>query len=273
MSFVKSAAFVGTLFLATLSVNSQASMIGVDHNFEDNGLSVLEYRSDGSIWEWLDLSVTNGISYNSLVADLNDDGRLNNSISLVTRNSGVLNDVLSLTPDLSSGWSTVANSDIASLFGTFFGLTLVGDEQVTIGNGSSDLTEQFILAFGDTVHEASQDSGATINDVNPNLPNIGETRGFTNTAVGNRGKFRTPFVLDGQTSFQFSDNVTDTLSFNATNVAQLANATAGTWLVREVATIPTPSMLSLFGLALVGLFLRRKKAVRNQRGLRLKSCS
>ncbi|WP_448550879.1 hypothetical protein [Thalassotalea montiporae] len=263
MNFLKSVTLVGTIFLAGLSANSQAAMIGVDNNFEDNGLTVIEYRGDGSVWEWLDLSVTNGISYNSLVADLNDDGRLNNSTSLVTTNSGALNDVHSLTPDLSSGWSTVASSDLTSLFGTFFGLTLLGNEQVTIGNGSSDLTEQFILAFGDTVHEASQDSGATINDVNPNLPNIGETRGFTNTAVGNRGRYRSPFVLDGQTSFQISDNVTDILSFNATNTAQFANATVGTWLVREVATIPTPNMMSLFALALVGLFIRRKHGVRH----------
>ncbi|REL30881.1 hypothetical protein [Thalassotalea euphylliae] len=259
MNFLKSVALVGTIFLAGLSVSSQAAMIGVDNNFEDNGLTVLEYRSDGSIWEWLDLSVTNGISYNSLVADLNDDGRLNNSSSLLTTNSGALNDVLSLTPDLSSGWSTVANSDLAGLFGTFFGLTLAGDEQVTIGNGSSDLTEQFILAFGDTVHEASEDSGAIIFDINPNLPNIGETRGFTNNAVGNRGRFSSPFVLDGQTSFQISDNVTDILSFTGTNTAQFANATVGTWLVREVATIPTPSMLSLFALSFAALCIRRKK--------------
>ncbi|REL25460.1 hypothetical protein DXX93_02095 [Thalassotalea euphylliae] len=259
MSFWKSVTLVGALLLASLSVNSQAAMIGVDNNFEDNGLTVLEYRSDGSIWEWLDLSVTNGISYNSLVADLNDDGRLNNSTSLLITNTGALNDVLNLAPDLSNGWSTVASADLTGLFGTFFGLTLVGNEQVTIGNGASDLTEQFILAFGDTVHEASEDSGATINDVNPNLPNIGETRGYTNTAVGNRGKFRSPFVLDGQTSFQFNDNVTDILSFNATNTAQFANATVGTWLVREVATIPTPSILSLFALSLVALCIRRKK--------------
>ncbi len=119
--------------------------------FNDNGYKVTEVRTfgDSSVetWEWLDLTVTNGISFNSLVADLADDSKLNNSSALLA-NTGALTDVEGLLAVDQTNWETQTDQDIVNLFSNFFSLALRDDIMFSY-RANVDIVEEFIFLFGD----------------------------------------------------------------------------------------------------------------------------
>lgn len=171
---------------ATLSLNVNAATL-YSSTFTDNGNKVTEVRTfdDSSVqtWEWLDLTVSNGISYNSLVADLTDDDKLNNS-SALNANAGALADVAALSPDDQSGWETQSDQDIVDLFNNFFGLSLV-DGQTHSFLANVTIVETFIAYFGDTYHEGRADIGLVVG-----INGIGYNSGYTYGAANTTG---TPF--------------------------------------------------------------------------------
>ena len=259
MKLARYIALMTTYMTLALSTSTQATPIGVFGNFEDNGLTVLEYRDDGTTWEWLDLTVTNGISYNSLVTDLNNDGLLNNSDDVLYGSSGALADVVSLTDDLRGGWNTVSSQQVTLLINSFFDLTLeVGNQHYFEEN--SELVEYFVKAFGDSFYEGSVDNGFPVYDYY-GQNRIWNTEGLTSDAYTAWGS---PYNISVSVANDIS-------SYNATTMiaskvdaiwifmpgkTDLNNALAGTWLTRQVA-VAAPSSISLLVLVLIGLLARR----------------
>jgi hypothetical protein len=239
---------------------------GVSNNFINNGVITTEYRADDTVWEWLDLTVTNGISYNSIVADLLNDGSLNNSGDVLFANDGAKQDVLDLTAAEASGWSTVSRGGVTSMFNAYFGFTnelTVDFLEYTV---DAELVENFIALFGDTYHEGNIDVDNVRPDADPALPNIGYTYGHSDTAAPFTSVLA-PIVYDGQ----FRGNKIDRDDYIINSISRSAwtmDNHIGSWLTREVSisddspqtsSVPEPSSITIFSLALLGLVSLRRK--------------
>ena len=266
MKAIKYIAIAMSLFGA---VSAQAAIIpaggfGVKSNFIDNGLITTEYRADGTVWEWLDLTVTNGISFNSLVDDLNDDKTLNNSnISTSNSSAGARADVAALSAAHTTGWNTVSALDVVEMFNSFFGTTLVVGATLRAPSDPLDddaVVEKFIQLFGDTYHEGRSDTGSNSRDANDNLDNIGYAQGATATALASPAAYNfATVVYDGQ-YINLNDDSNDdfvALDFNANRFAWHENV--GTWLLREVKSVSEPATAVMFTLGLMGVIVRRRR--------------
>lgn len=228
---------------------------GVDSNFVNNGFITTEYRADGTVWEWLDLTFTNGIRFNSIQADIDDDGIINNS-SPLSGGSEFLVDLASLTLEQTTGWSTVSETIIVNMANSFFGLTL-SEEDVFEFNASVPIVDDFIQLFGETFYEAQLDLGNILNDVNPALPNLGVSIGMSNTFI-NADSVATLFVSDQQSNFSNEDIVDDVIRTDTGFAAASSGISTGTFLIRQAQPVPAPSSLIIFTSAFVGLMAYRK---------------
>ena len=247
-------------------ISIPAGGFGVSNNFIDNGVITTEYRENGEVWEWLDLTVTNGISHNSIVADLLNDGSLNNSDGVLNANDGAKADVAALSAVEASGWSTVNLDDVTSMFNDYFGFTdeLVVNSASTAAGAS--LTEDFIALFGDTYHEGYEDIGTTLFEADPQQPNVGYTYGGSETMSLPLYNFA-PMVYDGR----FKDSTRDFEDFVQVGTIVLQDVVEfhiGSWLARQVivsdgnpqiTSVPEPSSITIFSLALLGLVSLRRK--------------
>jgi hypothetical protein len=238
---------------------------GVSNNFIDNGVITTEYRADDTVWEWLDLTVTNGISHNSIVADLLNDGSLNNSSGVLIGSGGAKADVAALSAPEASGWSTVSQGDVTSMFNAYFGFTNELTVDFQVYTTDAVLVENFIMLFGDTFHEGRIDDNNISLDANTTLPNIGYSYGYTTTTTSN-GRYA-PIVYDGQliiSTGDKSDYVSNQFAVSPTG----ARYYQGSWLTRELSisddnpptsSVPEPSSITIFSLALLGLVSLRRK--------------
>ena len=248
---------------ATMSLNVNASTIYTS-TFTDNGNKVTEVRTfaDSSVqtWEWLDLTVSNGISYNSLIADLADDGKLNNS-SALNANAGALADVAGLSSDDQSGWQTQSDLDVVDLFNNFFGLSLVTGT-LHYFNANVTIVEEFISMFGDTYHEGRLDNGS-ITGLNGSGKNSGFTFGSASTSY-NSTYNDALYVFDGEYFDDLSDLYFDSIHTDDRAPTSNHYFQYGHWLSRErsvadvAAPVNTPSTIVLFALALMGIGVRRR---------------
>ena len=252
------------------AVSAQAAVIpaggfGVNSNFIDNGIITTEYRADGTVWEWLDLTVTNDISFNSVVDDLNDDNTLNNSnSSTLYASNGAKADVLALSAAQATGWNTVSSADVVDMLNSFFGMSLSVGQDISAPTSpldDSSAVEKFITLYGDTFHDMEDDRNIIGTDDNPSLDNIGYLYGQTNTPGGSNPPlvFAT-FVFDGQYYHDISDTRTDRLETSVRLDSSNRYGNVGTWLSREVSTVSEPATAVMFTLGLMGVFARCRRS-------------
>jgi hypothetical protein len=251
-----------------------SSGFGVNGNFIDKGNITTEYRADGTVWEWLDLTVTNGISVETIKADIKDNGIIDNSINEIGVYRNAFIDIEALSESDAKGWKIESVNGAQAMLNNYFGLTidLTVNDRYSFG-ANTTIVESFILLFGDTVHEALvQFDELLFVDANPSLPNIGSTRGYTSMYdVINRfddfGKYTDSYDLyyfavvdDGQFSeYLYDDSVDDSIYLNRSSVTRRnVSGGTGTWLTRQV-MVPEPSILAIFALGLMGIASRRLK--------------
>ena len=252
--------FKSLLLLLTSLVVTQVQALDYISTFTDEGNITVETRNftDGSKeeWQWLDLTITNSLSFNSVAADLANDGSLNNSDNALVGLATSISDVTSLSAEEQTGWQAATDEGVVDLINAFFGLSLV-DGQNVIGGLDSLKVEEFITTFGDTYHEGRDDAGFTSTDVNPSLPNIGFTQGITGTLFEQDIAFNEiVLVSDGQYFYETSDNTVDRIITTSTYQNDASgDYLIGTWLVRQ--NVDEPSTVVLFSLALMGLAARR----------------
>lgn len=229
--------------------------------FTDNGNLVTEtrtYSDHTETWEWLDLTITNGLTYNSIVADIANNGALDNSGSVLSGYTNSINDVLGLNTAQQTGWTTVSDQGVVDLYNSFFNLTLIDDDFYRFGRNTA-IVEMFITMFGDTYHEGFLDAGIIYNDVAPYLPNIGYTYGYTDTKIYSDTHIEAAYVSDAQYYSKTYDSTFDYLSLGASLSANNVELAVGTYLNRKVnlMQVPEPGTFALFMLALIGMFLGR----------------
>lgn len=260
MKLVKAIACLATLLTATTSFAAviPAGGYGVNSNFIDNGVVTTEYRDDGTVWEWLDLTVTNGISNRSVVADLEDDGILNNSTAL-NGSVGAIADVTALSAQQNSGWQTVAMADAVSMLNSYFGTSFsVGSNLFALAAplNEASTVELFINLFGDTYHDGFADDNLVPVDANPSLANIGYAYGISSTAISATYNRETQ-VFDGQFIDETVDANGDEIKTSEDRFVVNPAPDAGTWLVRQVVVVSEPSTVLLFALTLIGFAAAR----------------
>lgn len=232
---------------------------GISSNFVNDGIITTETRSDGTIWEWLDLTITNGLSLNSVELDLADDGLLNNSSNVLLYDStSALGDVTSLHSLLKSGWSTVSIDVLADLVSSFYGQIFVPYDSSTFSE--STLTDDFVELFGDTYFEGLDDRNGSSFEVDSNYR--GRTEGFSNTELLGTGtsfdgRFWTSMVYDSETPS--STSTVDVVNHGRASVPTNPDSDIGIWLAREVVAVSEPSTIAIFVLGMIGLASRRFK--------------
>lgn len=274
---------LASLYLSSLS--AQAALInpdgfGVEKNFVDSGLYTTEHRADGTVWEWLDLTVTNGIEFESIIQDMTNNNRLDNSEGVLTdyAYSNSVADVAALSEYESVGWELQSMYSIAAMINSYFGLSLEPDLNersrydfsYNYGFGTNtEIMETFVHLFGDTVHEGYQDSGLEMDDKNPNLPNIGYTYGITSSFIENHyydyetGHHRySKALIDAMVAdFQLHEYETDgydQISFSDSGFVTYDSANRGVWLARQV-SVNEPSDMAVFFLGAACLLFMRHK--------------
>lgn len=238
------------LIVALSPFASNASLVYTS-TFADNDLITTETRTDTStgdvsVWEWLDLTVTNGLAYNSVVSDLSDGVLGNNNISDTYLGSTVnsIYDVMALTTVQASGWETVSLQGASNMFSAYFAEDY---QPLNSYNGMSHTAVVgFIKMFGDSFVEGHMDSGTA-----PHTE-VGYTFGYTETlyeaqAETNYGAY--VYDVDGD-----GDEVSTSYNW-FTNSSDYGY---GTWLTREVTDVPEPSTMMIFSLAMLGLATRRR---------------
>ena len=258
--------FITALILLTNLAHSGPILMngqGVNGNYFHNGLITTEYREDGSVWEWLDLTVTNGISFKSIASDLDDNALLDNSYSLVS-NEGALSDVLQLSSNQKSGWSTVSEDESMFLINDFFGLSLLDQQAHSYGMENTNYMNEFISLFGDTISEGYEDQyGVRQQGTNEsNHATSNSARGFTNQKYF--GIFNELLIFhDGARAYDAGDFRNDFINTSTYDYNNRSLRSTGTFLVREkeensqTVSVPEPSTLILFALPLLGLILRK----------------
>lgn len=256
---------------ALFSLNANA--LDYTSDFTDSGNKVTEVRtfSTGAkagtteTWEWLDLTVTNGISFNTLLCDISidcnndgiadNDGVLNNSNNDLNANSGALADIAALSDADRVGWQTQSDTDIVNLFNAFFNLSLVDDQNHNYGTNVIEV-ERFITLFGDTYHEGREDYGK-INGVNGSGKNSGFSAGLTHSPHTINGFNERAYVEDGENHDVRDDLKNDKIMTTGFGINSDFTNKYGTWLAREVVETPEPTSIAMFTLALLGLGARR----------------
>ena len=235
---IKNVAAVSALTLASMSAN--AGLITGHTSFDDQGTYTVDTSAS---LEWLDLTETRNLSYSTVAAS-----------SLVTVD----------------GWKFATSAQFHNLIESWFNVNYPvsnnGRLELTDSDPSNgDSVEEFIALFGDT-------SGtAAINGSwgwQPAQLGQGSSAGFL-ALSGNA--IQSAFVNDKEevhTDGSTRDAKDEVQTFLPNNVDLYSTKTIwGSWLVRDYVAeasdkqdIPEPSTLAIFGLALLGLSLSRKKA-------------
>ncbi|UUO22031.1 hypothetical protein FGD67_01575 [Colwellia sp. M166] len=112
------------LLIAALSPFA-SNALDYTSTFADNGLITTETRTDTatgavSVWEWLDVTVTNGLSYSNVVTDL-VDGILGNTSAHTGASAGAISDICALSAAQATSWQTVTIEKISEMFSAFYG--------------------------------------------------------------------------------------------------------------------------------------------------------
>ncbi|MDO6763207.1 hypothetical protein [Agarivorans sp. 1_MG-2023] len=253
------------VLLVLLSHSANATLIlgngyGANGNFVNNGSITTEYRNGVAVREWLDLTKTNGIAYDVLVEDL-ADGQLGNHEQLSFPDGFIINvgaflDLRDLSSSELSGWKTVSLVNISDMFTEFFGVPISGHTTYSF-NENVEIVEEFILLFGDTHHEGTFDRYGFYPDEDRNtfLDNIGFSFGLIDTYRDfGSNELSSTHVFDGQYVTSLSDGFDDLIDVWETNgrTTSFGRHDQGTWLVRDIVSVPEPASVALFIVMLCG---------------------
>jgi len=202
-----------------LSVNVNAAIVEIDWNLSGDNLIT---RDTSSGLDWLDLTVTNGMSYNTVSLELISGGSL-------------------------EGWRYATNTEVTSLWSNW-GLDFVEDTFITIP-GLDPAVYSATDIIGDTFNNSF--SGFTVgavgmtSDLNP----VNSDYKFI------MGVYHVDHHPTQQLTAYMGGSINDTVHIDVANPMQ------GSYLV-QVSSVPVPAAAWLFGSGLIGLvgFARRKKA-------------
>lgn len=254
------------VFFALLSINVKASLL-YSSTFSDNGNKVTEVRDfgDGSsqTWEWLDLTITNGITYGGVVDDLSDGFLDGSALTASNASMGAMADIGELAISDQSGWQTVSVRGITDLFYAYFGLDFdfdidtdtylsydFGLEQPYINE--SPQVESFLQIFGDTWVEHLWEDWDRLS-----LYGHGLLSGYTSDVLFDGKRLRSSV-------YDLDYNASDEIRIHGDVIIEPRPA-RGTWLVRQVgddaAEVPEPSSIILLVTALLGLMLNRSRLI------------
>jgi hypothetical protein len=197
-----------------------------------------------------------------------NDGLLNNSSLNLVANSEAFADIAALPSFDQSNWMTQSQQDLDNLFHAFFGLDYILNFDIDTFGIDSLIVETFISMFGDSYHESVFDLEG-IQQVNGKGYNSGYTVGMTNDRLipSNPSFNGEPYTLlanvfDGQYATKDGDTMLDRVqSQNGLVPTDVILDAYGTWLAREVRTVPESHGLSLFALELLWLSARRFRKV------------
>ena len=235
------------------------SGFGSESNFYDNGLVTTEYENGVAVREWLDLTITNGISYSSLAADLEDDGILNGSPKFFSGNAGALSDISNLTLGQSQGWMSASSQQLNSLIDTFLGISYNPTRGTHIFRDDDGyrtyipIVGSFVQLFGDTFNEGLADIGATPSN---QPPSVEFNAGYTTPETYPPFNFRS-FRVSGWSG---GNNQIDSYSRNVIT----ERYEIGTWLVRDVQIVSEPKTILILLLGLLVILVTPRLHHRHQ---------
>jgi len=253
-----------SLFIVvTSSFSVSASLIDYTSTFTDNGVITTEIRTNtttGAVntWEWLDLTVTNGISFNDIAADIANGGDLDNNWegipTIMYGSAGARADISSLNYEKTTGWNTVTRDSVNNLLTAFSGSESVPPDFSHIFTETQ--IDTFIEMYGDTFNEGLEDGAPHLPPNTFDTPEVSWGSFGTTSTLKYRQYNYGAEIYDGQDNNRGVD-YSDWASIPGTVGRNGVGYFRGTWLNREV-KVPEPSTILIFSLGLVGLTMRRR---------------
>jgi len=231
------------LLVSSLAANASIVDLGTITRDTDTGL------------EWLDVTETQGLSYNQVIAEMGDGGTYEGWRYAISSELDRLILNFGYVPQYNE--CPYGNSICDPLYissGPIFSVT-------HISSSWDSLIEEMILTLGDTL-DAGYDALNHNHDVAPT--GAGHTIGILGSSTYTPGRLDTGVINDSETIFrltgeQASDSRNSVSTIDSSMHPDTYNYFVGSFLVRPSA-VPIPAAAWLFGSALIGLVgLKRKK--------------
>lgn len=209
--------------ILSLTVTAQSNAAIID--FTDNG-DTTSVNNNGQVTEWLDLSITTGLSFDDVTGFLIDDN---------------LDEVIA-DPELAAGWRIASLSEVIAMTNQYFGVWDSLTSQLVFDYSTTTITS-FINLFGDNF------AGGIFASTGIGF----STQGFTSDIFDNDPAVRAAVQILGAGRNEVKQD------WNVFSNGR--DDSVGAWLVRDISPIEhanAPASIALFVLAIMVMLNRRR---------------